>query len=95
MTALKAILAYPVASFMVLCRPGTHSIVMALVLLPFWTSLLVRTYAWIAILQREGLVNSLLMGSGLTEVPLQLAHNRLGLTIAMVHVLLPFMILPL
>ena len=94
-TALTAILAYPVARFMVLCRPGTHSIVMALVLLPFWTSLLVRTYAWIAILQREGLVNSLLMGSGLTEVPLQLAHNRLGLTIAMVHVLLPFMILPL
>lgn len=94
-TALTALLAYPVARVMVLCQPGTRSVVMALVLLPFWTSLLVRTYAWIAILQREGVVNSLLMGSGATEAPLSLAHNRLGLMIAMVHVLLPFMILPL
>jgi putative spermidine/putrescine transport system permease protein len=62
---------------------------------PFWTSILVRVAAWIVLLQSEGLVNRALMGLGVIDHPLALLFNRLGVVIAMVHILLPFMILPL
>jgi len=65
------------------------------VLVPFWTSLLVRTAAWVALLQKEGVVNDFLIWLGLIEAPVQLIFNRIGVYIAMVHILLPFMILPL
>ena len=68
---------------------------MILVLVPFWTSILVRVAAWIVLLQREGLVNSALLGLGVIQEPLTLLFNRTGVIIAMVHILLPFMILPL
>ena len=68
---------------------------MILVLLPFWTSLLVRTAAWVVLLQREGPINGVLQALRITEQPLQLIYNRFGLYVAMTHVLLPFMILPL
>ena len=64
-------------------------------LVPFWTSILVRVAAWIVLLQREGLVNKALMGLSLVAVPLALLFNRLGVVVAMTHILLPFMILPL
>jgi putative spermidine/putrescine transport system permease protein len=63
--------------------------------LPFWTSLLVRTAAWIVLLQNQGLVNRALIGLGLVDQPLQLIFNRVGVVVAMTHVLLPFMVLPL
>jgi len=65
----------------------------AAVLIPFWTSLLVRTYAWMVILGRRGIVNETLMALGLREVPLDLLFNRFSVTIGMVHILLPFMVL--
>ena len=70
---------------------------MILVLLPFWTSLLVRTSAWIALLQKEGVINSMLVAVGVLDDAnrLLMIHNKTGTIIAMVHVLLPFMILPL
>ncbi len=70
---------------------------MILVLLPFWTSLLVRTSAWIALLQKEGVINDTLVGIGLIadESRLSMIHNSTGTLIAMTHILLPFMILPL
>ena len=68
---------------------------MILVLLPFWTSLLVRTASWIVLLQREGPVNEALQWLGLINEPLALVYNRAGVYIAMTHVLLPFMVLPL
>jgi putative spermidine/putrescine transport system permease protein len=68
---------------------------MIFVLLPFWTSLLVRTASWIVLLQREGLVNQTLQATGLIDEPLALIFNRAGVYIAMTHVLLPFMLLPL
>jgi len=68
---------------------------MILVLVPFWTSILVRVAAWIVLLQSNGLVNRSLMGLGLIDEPLALLFNRLGVIIAMVHILLPFMVLPL
>jgi putative spermidine/putrescine transport system permease protein len=71
------------------------NLMMILVLLPFWTSVLVRIAAWIVLLQSNGLVNRFLMFTGLTDMPVPLLFNRLGVIIAMVHILLPFMILPL
>jgi putative spermidine/putrescine transport system permease protein len=68
---------------------------MIFVLLPFWTSILVRVAAWLVLLQSEGLVNQALRALGVIERPLQLVFNSTGVYIAMVHILLPFMILPL
>ncbi|MDN7998372.1 ABC transporter permease [Burkholderia multivorans] len=68
---------------------------MILVLIPFWTSVLVRVAAWIVLLQNEGLINKALIGSGLLAHPLALLFNRVGVYISMTHILLPFMILPL
>jgi ABC-type spermidine/putrescine transport system permease subunit I len=65
------------------------------VLIPFWTSILVRSFAWIVLLQRRGLVNPVLMGLGLTSQPLALVYNRAGVLIGMVQILLPFMVFPL
>ena len=64
-------------------------------LLPFWTSLLVRTTAWVVVLQKEGVVNALLQGLGIITEPLPLIFNRFGVVVAMTHILLPFTILPL
>jgi ABC-type spermidine/putrescine transport system permease subunit I len=68
---------------------------MVLVLVPFWTSVLVRTYAWLVLLQRNGLINGWLQSLGLIDEPLQLAHNLTGSIIGMVHIMLPFLVLPL
>jgi ABC-type spermidine/putrescine transport system permease subunit I len=68
---------------------------MIFVLVPFWTSVLVRTYAWLVLLQRNGLINGWLQSLGLIDEPLQLAHNLTGSIIGMVHIMLPFLVLPL
>lgn len=94
-TLICVVLAYPIANAVVSIGGRFSAILLASVLLPFWTSLLVRTSAWIVILQKEGIVNRLLQGLGLTSMPLELIFNRTGLYIAMVHILLPFMVLPL
>jgi putative spermidine/putrescine transport system permease protein len=89
------LLGYPVA-WMLASLPVRYSnLVMILVLLPFWTSLLVRTASWIIVLQKEGIINKILMWTHITSDPLQLVFNRFGVYVAMVHILLPFMILPL
>lgn len=72
-----------------------RSVLLGAVLLPLWTSLLVRTAAWMIILQDNGIINQALMGLGLTSQPVALIYNRLGVVIAMTHVLLPFMVLPI
>ncbi len=94
-TALTLLLAYPVAYVASSLPPKLATLVLGVVLLPFWTSVLVRTYAWLVLLQRTGVVNKLLMSTGLIDHPLQMAYNQLGTTIASVHILLPFMVLPL
>lgn len=90
-----AFLGYPVAYLMAQSGPRMATIVLVAVLLPFWTSILVRTYAWLVLLQRTGLINSWLIGLGVIDEPLPLVHNELGTVIGMVHVMMPFMILPL
>ena len=94
-TLLCLVLAYPVAYLLATVPARFGNLLMILVLLPFWTSVLVRTTAWMVLLQREGIVNGILRGAGIISEPLQLIHNRTGVYIAMTYVLLPFMVLPL
>ncbi|HYD68146.1 ABC transporter permease [Azospirillum sp.] len=94
-TVLCLILGFPVAYLLASLPAGPSNLLMIFVLLPFWTSLLVRTCAWIVLLQSEGVVNGALQWLGLIEEPLRLIYNRVGVFVAMTHVLLPFMILPL
>jgi len=89
------LLGYPVAYLLSQLNARAAAICMIFVILPFWTSVLVRTYAWLVLLQRRGLVNSWLVGMGVISEPIPLVNNFLGTVIGMLHVLLPFMILPL
>ena len=89
------LLGYPTAYVMTRLSPVAAGIAMVCVLLPFWTSLLVRTTAWIIILQGNGPVNGLLLFMGIISAPLELIFNRFGTLVAMSHVLLPYMILPI
>lgn len=94
-TLATFVLGYPVAYALARSRGLVQAILVMLVLLPFWTSLLVRTYAWMVILGRYGVVNKMLMALGLTDEPIRLLHTGLATHIGMVHILLPFMILPI
>jgi putative spermidine/putrescine transport system permease protein len=94
-TLVCLLLGYPVAFFIARQPPGRASLLLFLVLLPFWTSLLVRTVAWVVLLQREGILNNLLLSLDLIAHPLRMIFNRFAVYVAMVHVLLPFMVLPL
>lgn len=94
-TLVCLLLGYPLAYWLSTLSARRANLLMILVLVPFWTSILVRVAAWIVLLQSEGLVNGGLRAVGVIEQPLQLLFNRTGVVIAMVHILLPFMILPL
>lgn len=94
-TLLCVVLGYPLAYYLAHAPRTTAGILMVFVLLPFWTSLLVRTTAWIALLQTNGVVNSTLLWAGLISQPLEILYTRYATIIAMTHILLPFMILPL
>jgi putrescine transport system permease protein len=86
---------YPAAWLIANARPGVRELLLMGVVLPFWTSYLVRIYAWVGILQDQGLANRLLLWSGLTDVPVQLMNNTVGLYVGMVYSYLPYMVLPL
>lgn len=94
-TAICLVLAYPLAYLLANLPSRQSNLLMILVLLPFWTSILVRVAAWIVLLQSGGLINSGLMAMGIIDKPLELVFNRAGVYISMVHILLPFMILPI
>jgi len=96
-TIFCLILGYPVAFLLSTLPLRTSNLLLILVLLPFWTSILVRTTAWIAILQSQGALNDLFVFFGVTadEARFQMIYNKMGTLIAMTHILLPFMILPL
>ena len=94
-TIICLLLGYPI-SYLLAVLPTRHSnLLILLLLLPFWTSLLVRTTAWLVLLQNEGVVNDIAITLGIWDDPIQLVRNRLGVYIAMVHILLPFMVLPM
>ncbi|WP_342639989.1 ABC transporter permease [Rhodoligotrophos ferricapiens] len=94
-TVVTAVLGYPFA-YLLSQLPRTLAILgLFVVLLPFWTSTLVRTYSWLVLLQRRGMINTLLMKLGIIQEPLGLVYNSTGVVIGMVHIMLPFMVLPL
>ena len=94
-TVICVLLGYPLCYWLTKMKDRTASILMIFVLVPFWTSILVRTYAWLVLLQRKGIINSSLVSLGIIDEPIQLAHNLTGSIIGMVHIMLPFLILPL
>jgi putative spermidine/putrescine transport system permease protein/spermidine/putrescine transport system permease protein len=94
-TVLAVLLGYPLSYMIALLPPRVASACLTLVLVPFWTALLVRTYAWLVLLQRHGVVNSLLMNWGLIDQPLALVYNFTGTVIGMLHIMIPFLVLPL
>jgi putative spermidine/putrescine transport system permease protein/spermidine/putrescine transport system permease protein len=94
-TAICIVLGHPLAYVLSQLPRRAANLCLILVLLPFWTSLLVRTYAWLVLLQRRGLINTWGIELGLWTDPLPLVHNLAGTLIGMVHIMLPFMVLPL
>ena len=96
-TGLTFVLGFPVAHLLATLPMRKSNLLMILVLLPFWTSLLVRTTSWMVLLQQQGVINDLLVWVGVIDngQRLQMIYNRTGTIIAMTHILLPFMILPL
>jgi len=94
-TLLTVVLGYPLAYWTSRLRPRVRTIVLALIVMTFWVSILVRTYAWIVILGNAGLVNRTLQWLGLTSRPVEFLYNEFGILIGMANVLLPFLVLPL
>lgn len=96
-TLICLMLAYPVAHLLAVLPVRRSNLLMILVLLPFWTSLLVRTTSWMVLLQGQGVINNILVALGIIgqDSRLEMINNRIGTIIAMTHILLPFMILPL
>lgn len=92
---ISLLLGYPLAYWINSCPPRTQALVLGLLLIPLWTSFLVRTYGWIIMLQTNGALNWILKILHVINAPLQLMNTRLGLYIAMVHVLLPLLVFPL
>ena len=94
-TIACAVLGYPLAYWMRTLSPQRQVLAVALVVLPFWISILVRTYAWIVVLGNAGVVNRLLLDLGLVGAPVAFLYNELGVVIGTTNVLLPFLVLPL
>jgi len=94
-TVLCIVLGYPLSYVIAQSSPRTANLLVILVLLPFWTSVLVRTTAWIALIQTNGVVNTVLTRVGLITQPLEMLYTELATVLIMTHILLPFMILPL
>ncbi len=93
-TGLCILIGYPLAYFMSQLPNRIANLCLITVLLPFWTSLLVRTYAWLVLLQKNGLVNKWAISLGLWDEPIKIVHNLNGTLIGMVHIMLPFLVLP-
>ena len=94
-TLLCLLFGYPVAYAMARLNRTAALVTAACVFIPLWTSVLIRSYAWIVLLQRSGIVNALLQGVGLTDEPVKLLYTQGAVILAMTHVLLPFAILPI
>lgn len=94
-TLLTLVIGYPVAYGLSRARGLAFTLILVCILLPYFTSVIVRTYAWMVLLGRNGLINQALLGLGLIDEPLQLMYNRAGVLIGMTYVLLPYMVLTL
>ncbi len=94
-TALALVVGYPMAYGIARAGQSTRNALLLLVMLPFWTSFLIRVYAWIGILKNNGLLNNALMGLGVIDQPLEILNTEIAVYIGIVYSYLPFMILPL
>ncbi|WP_132014210.1 ABC transporter permease [Hydrogenispora ethanolica] len=94
-TLFCLLLGYPFAYFVARAPQKIRSILLMLIIIPFWSNSLVRTYAWIVLLRTEGIINTVLIQLGLITEPLKLLYNETGVLIGMVYTLFPFMVLPL
>ncbi|UPY38781.1 ABC transporter permease [Sediminicoccus sp. KRV36] len=94
-TCLTLLIGYPVAYALSRAKGLVFTLILVCILLPYFTSVIVRTYAWMVLLGRNGLINQALLGLGIIEAPLQLMYNRAGVLIGMTYVLLPYMVLTL
>jgi putrescine transport system permease protein len=94
-TILCLIIGYPLAYGMARCSHSTRNILLMLVVLPFWTSFLIRVYAWIGLLKNNGLINEILMALHITDGPLNMMNTNFAVYLGIVYSYLPFMILPL
>jgi spermidine/putrescine transport system permease protein len=95
-TVLAVVVSFPMAYHLAILAPARRrALLVALVVVPFWTSFLIRTYAWMILLRPEGLINTLLIGAGLIHRPLEMLYTPFAVTIGLVYGELPFMILPL
>jgi putrescine transport system permease protein len=94
-TLLCLLIGYPMAYAIARASPATRNILLLLVILPFWTSFLLRVYAWIGLLKNNGFINQALMALGLTEAPIQMLQTDFAVYVGIVYSYLPFMILPL
>lgn len=94
-TLISVVVGFPVAWMLAIMPRRWSQIVFGILILSMWTNLLARTYAWMVLLQRTGVINKTLMGLGLISEPLPLVNNLIGVTIGMTYIMLPFVILPL
>ncbi|MFB9885631.1 ABC transporter permease subunit [Balneatrix alpica] len=94
-TLLCLLIGYPMAYFIARSTPSVRNVLLMLVILPSWTSFLIRVYAWMGILKSDGLVNSTLISLGVIDLPLTILHTDVAVYIGIVYAYLPFMILPL
>lgn len=94
-TLLSVLIGFPVAWTLAIMPALWSRVVLAIILLSMWTNLLARTYAWMVLLQRTGVINKTLMGLGLMDQPLVMVNNLFGVTVGMTYIMLPFVILPL
>lgn len=94
-TLLTLLVAFPIAYLIARSRGSVRGLLLALVILPFWTSFLLRVYAWIGLLKKNGLINELLLSMGLIDQPLQMLQTDIAVYIGIVYTYLPFMVLPL
>ncbi|OAJ55190.1 putrescine ABC transporter permease PotH [Paraburkholderia ginsengiterrae] len=94
-TLLCLLIGYPMAYYIARSNPATRNLLMMAVMLPFWTSFLIRVYAWIGILKNNGLLNNFLMSIGLIHTPIELYHTNTAVYIGMVYSYLPFLVMPL
>jgi putrescine transport system permease protein len=94
-TVLTLLVGYPLAYAMARAPQGWRPLLLALIILPFWTSFLIRVYAWISILRSEGLLNHMLLAMGIIAAPLDILNTEIAIQIGIVYSYLPFMVLPL
>lgn len=94
-TVLALLIGYPAAYYISLCSPRRQKVLLVLAILPFWSNYLIRTYAWIVLLNREGLINRALGALGIVDEPLPLLYNQFSIVIGLLYAYLPFMILAL